>query len=117
MIRFLADENFNINIVLGVRRRNSNVDILRVQEADMSGYPDPEVLEWAAETGRVLLTHDADDMPQFAFQRISEGKDMPGVFEVRQHQPIGVIIEGILLLADASHDGERENRVRYLPLS
>lgn len=82
----------------------------------MAGYPDPDILQWAAETGRVVLTHDAGDMPRFAYDRIGEGKEMPGVFEVRQNHPLEVIIEDILLLADASHDGEWDDQVRYLPL-
>jgi hypothetical protein len=116
VIRFLADENFNINIVLGVRSRNPGVDILRVQEAGITGYPDPDILRWAAESGRVILTHDADDMPRFAYERISEGMEMAGVFEVRQNHPMAIIIEDILLLADASHDNEWANQIRYLPL-
>ncbi len=65
MIRFLVDENFNINIVLGVRLRNSSVDIVRVHEVGITRAEDPAVLEWAAETRRVVLTHDADDMPNY----------------------------------------------------
>ncbi len=58
MIRFLADENFNINIVLGLRQRNPYLDIVRVQEVGLTTADDPVVLEWAAEAGRVVLTHD-----------------------------------------------------------
>ena len=110
MVRFLADENFNINIVLGVRLLNSSVDIVRVQEVGITRAE--EVLEWAAETGRVVLTHDADDMPKYAYERVLDGKYMPGVLEVRQH----AIIEDILLLAECSLDDEWTNQVNHLPL-
>lgn len=58
MLRFAADENFNNDIVRGLRRRKPNLDVVRVQEAGLSGAVDPDVLEWAAREGRVLLTHD-----------------------------------------------------------
>jgi hypothetical protein len=36
MLRFAADENFNNDIVRGVRRRNPGVDIVRVQDDGLS---------------------------------------------------------------------------------
>jgi hypothetical protein len=49
----LADENFNNDIIRGVRRRLAGVDIVRVQDVQLSGADDPTVLEWAAENQRV----------------------------------------------------------------
>jgi hypothetical protein len=40
---------------------------------------------------------------------------LPGVFEIGRHVPIGVAIEDILLLAECSLEGEWEGQVRYLP--
>lgn len=37
MARFLADENFNNQIVRGVLRQSSDVDIVRVQDVGLSG--------------------------------------------------------------------------------
>jgi len=34
MLKLLADENFDNNIVRGLRRRNPNIDIVRVQDVD-----------------------------------------------------------------------------------
>jgi hypothetical protein len=116
MLRFAADENFNNDIVRGVRRRNPGVEIVRVQDAGLSGAPDPTVLEWAAQTDRVLLTHDVSTMIAYGYDRVREGKRMPGVFEVGRHVAIGVAIEEILLLAECSFEGEWEGQVRYLPL-
>jgi hypothetical protein len=52
MLRYLADENFNNNIVRGLLRRQPDLDIIRVQDADLSGaevileelYPTPHAL-------------------------------------------------------------------------
>jgi predicted nuclease of predicted toxin-antitoxin system len=62
MIRFLADENLNNQIVRGVLRRNPNIDIVRVQDIGLSQADDPTVLEWAAQNGCVVLTHDVATM-------------------------------------------------------
>jgi Domain of unknown function (DUF5615) len=116
MLRLAADENFNNDIVRGVRRRNPAVDIVRVQDAGLSAAADPAILEWAAQAGRVLLTHDVATMTRYAYDRVREGKPMPGVFEVGRHVPIGIAIEEIVLLAECSLDEEWEGQVRYLPL-
>ena len=63
MLRLAADENFNHDIVRGIIRRNAQIDIVQVQTAGLAGADDPTVLEWAAQAGRVLLTHDAATIP------------------------------------------------------
>jgi hypothetical protein len=116
MLPMLADENFNNDIIRGIRRRSDDVDIVRVQDVDLGGADDPTVLEWAAQNQRVLLTHDVSTMTRFAYNRVREGRPMPGVFEVSRKVSLSVAIEEILLLAECSTPGEWEGQVRYLPL-
>ncbi|MGD9099812.1 MAG: DUF5615 family PIN-like protein [Anaerolineae bacterium] len=116
MLRLAADENFNNNVVRGLLRRKPELDIVRVQDAGLSGADDPTVLEWAAREGRILLTHDVSTITKYAYERIRAGQPMPGVFEVNRAIPIGRVIEDILLLVECSLDGEWEGQVRYLPL-
>ncbi|BAZ10052.1 hypothetical protein NIES4071_18660 [Calothrix sp. NIES-4071] len=116
MLRFLADENFNNQIVRGVLRRNPDVDIVRVQDVGLSEADDPTVLEWAAQQGRIVLTHDVATMTDFAYQRVLAGLSMPGLFEVSRRVPVGLVIEEILLIAECSLEDEWEGQVRFLPL-
>jgi hypothetical protein len=116
MLRLVADENFNNNIVRGLLRRRPELDIVRLQQVGLSGADDPTVLEWAAQQGRVLLTHDVSTITKYAYDRVQVGQPMPGVFEVSRNVPISRAIEDILLLAECSLDGEWEGQVRYLPL-
>ena len=109
-----ADENFNNNIVRGLFRRNPQLDIVRIQDVGLSGADDPTILEWAAEEGRVLLTHDVSTITHYAYERVRADKWMPGVFEVSRNVPVA--IEDILLLAECSLDDEWKGQVRYLPL-
>ena len=116
MLRLAADENFNNDIVRGVLRRNAAVDIVRIQDVGLSGADDPTVLEWAAQTGRALLTHDVATITHYAYERVRSDRPMPGVFEVGRGVPVGRAIEDILLLAEYSLEGEWDGQVVYLPL-
>lgn len=115
-MRFLADENFNNQIVRGVLRQSPNVNIVRVQDVGLSETDDPTVLEWAAQQGRVVLTHDVATMTRFAYERIPAGLSMPGLFEVSRRVPVGLASEEILLLAECSLEGDWEGQVRFLAL-
>jgi hypothetical protein len=116
MARFLADENFNNQIVRGVLRQSPDIDIVRVQDVDLSGADDPTVLAWADQEGRIVLTHDVATMTTFAYQRIQAGLSMPGLFEVSRRVSVGLAIEEIILIAECSIEGEWEGQVRFLPL-
>ena len=116
MLRFVADENFNNNIVRGLLRRNSSLDIVRVQDVGLRGADDPTVLAWAAGQQRILLTHDVATITHYAYARVRAGQSMPGVFEVSRTVPLGVAIEDLLLLAEYSFEDEWEGQIQYLPL-
>jgi uncharacterized protein YaiI (UPF0178 family) len=115
MLRLAADENFNGDIVRGLLRRNPKLDIVRVQDVGLSGADDPSVLEWAAEQGRIVITHDISTLAKHALDRVAAGQPMPGVFEVRSISQIGQAIDDLMLLAECSHEGEWEGQVRFLP--
>lgn len=106
MAAFIADVNFDNFIVRGLRRRDSEIDIVRVQDIVMLGdrADDPKILEWAAQHGRILLTHDVRTMTKFAYDRVIAGVSMPGVIEVRKDALIGQVIEDILFLAQFEED-------------
>jgi hypothetical protein len=102
--------------VRGVLRQSPDIDIVRVQDVDLSGADGPTVLAWAAQQGRIVLTHDVATMTTFAYQRIQAGLSMPGLFEVSRRVPVGLAIEEIILIAECSIEGEWEGQVRFLPL-
>jgi hypothetical protein len=116
MLPMLADENFNNDIVRGLRRRLPSIDLVRAQDVGLSGAKDPPVLAWAAQAKRVIFSHDVKTMTGYAYERVAAGLSMPGLFEVSDKLPIGVVIEEMLLLAECSLEGEWEGQVRYLPL-
>ncbi len=106
MIRLAADENFNNDIVRSILRRDPTIDIVRVQDAGLTTADDPTVLEWAAQTGRVLLTHDVATITRYAYERVRAGQPMPGIFEVSRAIPLAQAIDDIILIAECSLEGE-----------
>lgn len=116
MLRLASDENFNGDIVRGLLRQHPELDLVRVQDVGLMQTPDPDILEWAANHVRVLLSHDVSTVPPAAYQRIGDGKPMPGVFIVPDRMPIGQAIDEILFLSlDAAPD-EWKEQVLFLPL-
>jgi hypothetical protein len=116
VLRLAADENFNNNIVRGLLRRKPDADFVRVQDVGLSGADDPTVLEWAAEQGRAVVSHDVSTLRKHAYDRVAAGLKMPGVFEVPNTLGIGRAIDDLLLIVECSLEGEWKGQVRYLPL-
>ena len=116
MLRLAADENFNQDIVRGLLRRESDLDLVRVQDVGLSGATDSVVLEWAAGEDRLLLTHDVTTITRYAYERIEAGLRMPGVIEVNRAVPLGLAIEDILLLVELSLPDEWVDQILFLPL-
>ena len=58
MIRFLADENFDRNIVFGLTPRDPDIVAILAQDTDLAGTDDSAVPEWAANQACIVLTHD-----------------------------------------------------------
>jgi hypothetical protein len=116
MLLLAADENFNNDILRGLLRLNPALDIVRIQDMGLVGSPDLDVLEWAAQENRILLTHDLNTIPKFAYERVKAGKRMPGVITVNNSVPIRTAIEDTLLLAITSDKDDWEGQIIYLPL-
>ncbi|HAO11379.1 MAG TPA: hypothetical protein DCQ51_09470 [Planktothrix sp. UBA8407] len=116
MLRLLSDENFNGDIVRGLFLRQPDLDLLRVQDVGLRKVDDPEILDWATSNGRILLTHDRATMPDFAYERLSQGQQMSGLFVINDRMPVRQVIDELLLLIDCSEQDEWKGIVLYLPL-
>jgi hypothetical protein len=115
VIRLLSDENFNGNIVRGLFLRQPNLDLLRVQDVNLLNVDDPEILEWAANNNRILLTHDRATMPDFAYERLSRNQSMAGMFVVSDRMAVRQAIDDLLLIVDVTEQTEWKSQILYLP--
>lgn len=116
MIRLAADENFNGDVLDQLQKRNPQIDVVRVQDTPLRAAIDPDMLQWAAQEDRILLTHDVQTVTKYAYDRVRAGLPMPGIVEVNNGTPIGRIVEDLLLFVECSTAGEYANRILYIPL-
>ena len=85
-----------------------------MQQAGRGGDDDPANLKFAADEGRVLLTHDKRLIP-FVTDRISAGSPMPGVFVIHRDAKLGRVVKDLLDLTLLSLDDEWEHQVLFIP--
>lgn len=116
-MRLLSDENFNGTILRGLMRRFIDLDLVRVQDVGLMHADDPDILEWAANEGRILLTHDVATVTMYAYERVNQGLPMTGVVEVIATAPIGKIIDDLELFICCSEPEEYEGQVLFIPFS
>ena len=113
--RFLADHNFNQDIVDGLTRREPAIPIMLASEVDMQRSSDPELLEFAAREDLIVLTHDLKTMPGYAYARVAAGQAMPGMIAIRQSIGIGRVVEFLLEIWSAGNAQVYRAQVIYQP--
>ncbi len=116
MLRLVSDEDFNGHVVAGVCRSYPEIDLVRAQNVGLSGHKDPQILAWAAEAGRIVLTNDRRTMLGFAIQRVAAGLPMPGLFVMRPRTSIQDAIEAVTMVALASDQANWDKQIEWLPL-
>lgn len=114
--RFLADHDLNEHIVVGVIRREPLVEFIRVRDVGYEARPDAEVLEFAAAEGLIVVSHDVNTMPAAAWNRLDDGEEFGGLLMVRQTEPVGKVIENLLLIWSATDAEEWQGLVEFLPI-
>jgi len=117
MLRFLADENFDNKIIRGVLRKvpSNNVQFIRVQDTELEGHPDQQVLDYAYENQLILLTHDVNTMRGFYYQRIENQQSVPTVFLIHSDKPVGDVIDSLQLIILASEPEDWTGQIHYIP--
>lgn len=116
IVRYLADEDVRAGIIQGLRAREPAIDILDVKTAALRGTKDHELLELAAQQGRIVISHDRETMIGCFRERLDSGRLTAGLFVVpQQTAAIGEIIDSLLLVWSASETEEWQNQIVYLP--
>ncbi len=117
-MKWLADENFDNNILRGIRRRVAAFDVVRVQDfAEIFGSDDPAVLAWATTNDRVVLTHDLSTMIPAMREQVKQFASCSPIVFVRDSLPVSLVIEDILLLDEYATEADWVAGVIYLPLA
>ena len=115
-MRFVADENFNGNILKGLRQKYNDVDIVRIQDTALQSAADSVVLDWAAQEGRIVLTHDVQTLVNAAYERLKRSLPMPGVILVPNTLAVGVALDNLEIAVGAGQPEDFKDCVTFIPL-
>jgi uncharacterized protein DUF5615 len=116
MLRLLIDQDLDQVILRGLLLRVPNLDVITAHQVGFSDAPDPDLLAWAAEQTRIVVTHDRRTMPYHAAARIATGKSVAGVIIVSRRLPVSQVINDLEIIVSCSEMDEWENIPKHLPL-
>jgi len=107
-IRYLVDEHVATAVATGLRKRG--VDVTTLSEAGLLGAEDADLLAFADEENRVMVTQDRD----FLRLAAEAEEDHLGVAYAPQGRSIGELVRLLDLLAQVSNASEMRGRIEYI---
>ena len=116
MLRLLIDQDLDHVILRALLLRVQNLDVITAHQAGLSNASDPELLAWAAERERVVITHDRRTMPYHATSLIARAEKIAGIIIVSRQLPVSRVIDDLEIIVSCSDMVEWENIVKHLPL-
>ena len=120
-LKYLLDEHLRGPLWLAIQRHNArgidSIDVVRVGDADCPplGTTDPEILRWAEQADRVLLTLDEHTLPRHLEVHLKAGHHVPGILTIRPRRPLQEILEFLVLTALVTESAECADRITYIP--
>lgn len=114
-VRFLGDANFNQRIVAGLLLREPGIDFALPQAMIPERMKDPDVLDLAHLSGRIVVSHDVTTMPHWFRECVVE-RSCAGLIVIPERVPIRDAIEDLLVIWHATEAEEWMNRIEWLPL-
>ncbi len=109
---FLADENLETELLVQLRRHSPEIDVIDVRDVGLVQTPDEEILQWAADNGPVVITHDVNTMRGIADDRVRAGLPMSGAIIVLDHISFGTAI-GFIVRCAEGQSGDLEGRTVF----
>lgn len=121
-VKFLLDADLPRALFTALLREEPTLDVLRVQQAGLRTAADPDILAFAAEEGRVLVTKDKATMCDFAAERLARGEGMSGLLIIRPAflrglRGLGAIVRELLHLHRSSDAKDWDGVIRFIPPS
>ena len=121
-MRFLVDQNLSTKVAIALRAAGH--DVIHTSEVELSTAPDPVIVAFASDDGRIIISADTD----FSALLAASGADHPSVVLVRLRSPrsaealAAVIIANLDAVSNDLNLGsvvvleDERVRVRRLPL-
>lgn len=108
-LKIYADENVNIAIVEGLKRRG--VEAWSAIDIGKLGLTDEEQLMYAFKEGATIFTHDDDFL---SMVNISEIEHCGIIYVHQEHISIGECIRRLKAIVETIHPEEMHNRILFL---
>ena len=115
---FLLDENLPPRFKLAILRLNSEIDILRVGDANAPalGTLDPDILIYLQQSQRILLTDNRKSMPEHIQNHWDSDGFIWGLFWLKPKATIKELAEEIVLIWETTDADEWKDRLIWIPL-
>ena len=120
-LRFLLDEHLRGPLWQGIQHRNAAgvdvLDVLRVGDslAPALGTTDPDLLIWAEQQGRILVSEDRKTMPGHFIDHLQAGRHSPGVFILLRGWTIPDLIDALVLYDQAGDPLDLVDQIQFIP--
>ena len=116
--QFLIDECVPASLTRGLRRRLPLVSVIQVGEADgpSKGTDDANLLLFAEREQRLLVSADRNILIDYIQQHLASGHTTWGVFLLGKHTSLGVILDELCIVHEATDADEWKNVLQYLPM-
>ena len=119
----LLTKKTSVLYALGSRRKEAGWErpspasrFFATSDGGTRGLPDRQVLELAAASGRILVSHDRNTMVGEFYRFIADGHSSPGLIIVEQELDEGDAIEDLLLICGALAAEELRNQIWWVPM-
>lgn len=105
------DEDVHVLVADLVRARGFQISTTR--DANNLGKSDEEQLQYAAQNGLAILTHNRVDFEKLAVDYFNHGRTHTGIIVIARHSPFEIAKRLLLKLNDLTAD-EMSNQLLYL---
>lgn len=110
-VKLYLDENIDVSVAAGLRRRG--IDVVTARDRGKLGATDEEHLALASSEDRLLVTHDIADFAKLHQRWLAEGKEHAGIALSDMVAP-GVMVRRIVRLCESVSPDETKNRLLFL---
>jgi len=93
------------------------LDVVRVGDPDGPAFSvdDPTLVRWAAQCGRIIVSHDENTLIGHHGDYVQEGHSTPGLVIVKRGSPVSDIVEWLALIAYYAEAVEYASTTHWIP--
>lgn len=119
VLRFLLDENMPRALAAALRRREPGLDVRRIGQSDTPalGTKDPQLLQFCAQSCRILVSRDRATMPQHIADHLAGDGHTSGVLLATRRCTLANLTDDLILIWSASIAADWRDVLVYLPLT